>query len=215
MPIAVRLVTTDKITDVRNESALTIANDTTAYKERIEYSLLETQQKINEFNMKKEKSKFLPALSGFASATKSFQSDNFTNLYDQNFPTSVIGLKLTWNIITGGQRIYDVRNARLAMVKTDNDLFNLKNSITREVSSGQKLYASSLRSVGNQERNLNLSKEILRVAQIKYQQGVGSSLEVTTAESSLKEAENNYIKALYDLLINKVDLDKATGKINY
>lgn len=215
MPIAARLVTTDKITDVRNESALTIANDTTAYKERIEYSLLETQQKINEFNLKKEKSKFLPALSGFASATKSFQSDNFTNLYDQNFPTSVIGLKLTWNIITGGQRIYDVRNARLAMVKTDNDLFNLKNSITREVSSGQKLYASSLRSVGNQERNLNLSKEILRVAQIKYQQGVGSSLEVTTAESSLKEAENNYIKALYDLLINKVDLDKATGKINY
>ncbi|WP_285060323.1 TolC family protein [Pedobacter ginsengisoli] len=215
MPVEARLVTTDKIIDVRKASTVNVIKDTASYKGRIEYSLLETQQKINEFSLKQEKSRFLPSLSGFASATKSFQSDSFTELYDRNFPTSVIGLKLTWNIITGGQRIYDVRNARLAVVKTRNDLFNLKNNINGEVATTRRLLENSLRSADNQDRNLKLSREILRVAQIKYQQGVGSSLEVTTAESSLKEAENNYIKALYDLLINKVDLDKATGKINY
>jgi outer membrane protein TolC len=127
----------------------------------------------------------------------------------------VIGLTLSWNIISGGQRIYQVRNAKLAIKKTENDLLSLRNGINMEVSTGQKLYANALRSVENQERNLKLAQEILRVTRIKYEQGVGSSLEVTTAETSQKEAQNNYINALYDLLINKVDLDKATGNINY
>ena len=64
-------------------------------------------------------------------------------------------------------------------------------------------------------RNMELAKEVLRVTKVKYEQGVGSSLEVTTAETALKEAQNNYITALYDLLINKVNLDKALGNINY
>ena len=62
---------------------------------------------------------------------------------------------------------------------------------------------------------MDLAKEVLRVSKIKYEQGVGSSIEVTTAETSLKEAQNNYITALYDMLINKVNLDKALGNIIY
>jgi outer membrane protein TolC len=50
---------------------------------------------------------------------------------------------------------------------------------------------------------------------VKYEQGVGSSLEVTAAETSLKESQNNYINALYESLINKVNLDRALGRINY
>jgi outer membrane protein len=215
MPIQAGLELTDKISDVRAGQVVTMASDTAAYKGRVEYSLLETQKKLNELDLKRQKSTFLPTLKGFASATKSFQSDSFADLYDQNYPTSVIGLTLSWNLISGGQRIYEVRNAKLAVRKSENDMLNLKNSITREITSGQKTYISSLRSVENQQRNLTLSQEILRVTRIKYGEGIGSSLEVTTAETAVKEAQNNYIKALYDLLINKVDLDKAAGRINY
>jgi outer membrane protein len=54
---------------------------------------------------------------------------------------------------------------------------------------------------------------VLHVAQVKYQQGVGSSLEVTQAETDLENADNQYIQALYNVLISKVDLDKAYGRI--
>jgi outer membrane protein len=60
---------------------------------------------------------------------------------------------------------------------------------------------------------LDLANEILRVSKIKYEQGVGSSIEVTQAQTSLKEAENNYINALYQALISKIDTEKATGNI--
>lgn len=215
MPIRANLDLTDKISNVRSEPVRLPATDTTIYRSRIEYALLETQRKLDELDFKRYKSQFLPTLKGFASANKSFQSNDFSDLYSRNFPTSVIGLTLSWNLINGGQRIYQLRNAKLAIIKTDNNIFNLKNGIAQEVSTSQKMYTNSLRSVENQERNLGLAREILRVTRIKYEQGVGSSLEVTTAETSLKEAQNNYINSLYDLLINKVNLEKATGQINY
>lgn len=215
MPVQASLMLTDKISEVRAEPVPIMDVDTAVYRTRIEYSLAETQKKLNELDLKRQKSMFLPTLRGFASASKNFQSDEFSRHFDQRFPTSVIGFTLSWNLINGGQRIYQVRNARLAVRKSENDLLNLKNGITQEVSSSQKIYLNSLRSVENQQRNLTLSQEILRVTRIKYEQGVGSSLEVTTAETSVKEAQNNYITALYDLLISKVELDKAAGRINY
>lgn len=215
MPVQASLGLTDKISDVRAEPVPVTAPDTSAYRGRVEYALLETQKKLNELDLKKEKSMFLPTLKGFANASKSFQSDEFAKHFDQSFPSSVIGLTLSWNLINGGQRIYQVRNAKLAVKKSENDLLNAKNSIANEISSSQKVYLNSLRSVENQQRNLTLSQEILRVTRIKYEQGVGSSLEVTNAETAVKEAQNNYITALYDLLISKVDLEKAAGKINY
>jgi len=215
MPVQASLKLTDKISDVRAEPVPVMGTDTTAYRSRIEYSLLETQKKLNELDLKRQKSLFLPTLRGFASASKNFQSDEFAKHFDQSFPTSVIGLTLSWNLISGGQRIYQVRNAKLEVMKTENELFNAKNGITNEISVAQKVYINSLRSVENQQRNLTLSQEILRVTRIKYEQGVGSSLEVTNAETAVKEAQNHYITALYDLLISKVDLEKAAGRINY
>lgn len=60
---------------------------------------------------------------------------------------------------------------------------------------------------------MELAKEVLRVAKAKYDQGVGSSLEVITAETSLKESETNYIASLFDALTARVDMDKAQGLI--
>jgi outer membrane protein TolC len=77
----------------------------------------------------------------------------------------------------------------------------------------QIVYNNSVRSLENQRKNMELANEVLRVSKAKYDQGVGSSLEVTTAETALKESETNYISSLYDALIAKVELDKAFGKI--
>jgi outer membrane protein len=214
MTIGSTLSLTDKINDV-NTDKTPVLNDGQAYNRRIEYSLLQTQKKLNEFNVKRYKSLFLPSLSAFGSTSSNFQADKFSNLYDTRFPTSVIGLRLSIPLISGGQKLYQLRNAKLEVQKSDNDLINLQNGIDLEVAQAQTSYINDQKSLENQRRNMDLAKEVLRVTKIKYDQGVGSSLEVTTAETSLKEAQNNYINALYDMLINKVNLDKALGNINY
>ena len=48
--------------------------------------------------------------------------------------------------------------------------------------------------VGSIKYNLDLSKNIYNVSQKKYEQGVGSNLEVINAQTSLKESEMQYNK---------------------
>jgi outer membrane protein TolC len=217
MPIQVPLTLSDTIDSLQGleQMALTTVVDTNAYQTRIEYSLLETQKRVNQFDLRRYKSQYLPSLSAFANSSQSFQSNSFSMLFNQNFPSTVVGLRLSVPLISGGQKLYQVRNARLQVQKTDNDLVNLRNGINLEISQAQTTYLNGVRSLDNQNRNMELATEVLRVSKIKYEQGVGSSLEVTTAETSLKEAQNNYITALYDLLINKINLDRASGKIIY
>ncbi|MBC7615665.1 MAG: TolC family protein [Pedobacter sp.] len=215
MTIGSELTLIDQISTVSVYDNVVLAKDTTAYRKRIEYSLLETQKALNNLDVKRYKSTFLPSLSAFGSTSNNFQSNSFSALYDNRFPTTVVGLRLSVPIISGGQKTYQLRNAKLAVLKTENDLNNLQNTINLDIKQAQTTYKNGQQSLENQRRNMDLAKEVLRVTKIKYEQGVGSSIEVTTAETSLKEAQNNYISALYDMLINKVNLDKALGNINY
>jgi len=214
MTVNSNLTLTDSITSLQLDQAV-FASDSSAYRNRIEYSLLETQKKLNEFDLKRYKSQFLPSLSAFGSTSQSYQSNNFSELFNTNFPSTIIGLRLSVPIISGGIKLSQVRNAKLVVLKTQNDLVNLQNGINLEVSQTQTTYVNSLKSLDNQKRNMELAQEVLRVSKIKYEQGVGSSIEVTTAETSLKESQNNYINALYDLMINRVNVDRALGKIIY
>jgi outer membrane protein TolC len=214
MPIETNLTLSDSIKEL-SLTADVLVSDSLAYKNRIEFSLGQTQKKLNELNLKRYKSEFLPSIVAFGSTSNSYQNNSFSNLYSNYYPTSLVGLKLSLPIISGGQRIYKIKNARLEVQKSANDLANLQNGINLEINHAKTSFLNGLQSLENQKRNMELSKEVLRISKVKYEQGVGSSLEVTAAETSLKESQNNYINALYESLINKVNLDRALGRITY
>ena len=63
-----------------------------------------------------------------------------------------------------------------------------------------------------QTENLELAKRILNVTTIKYNEGVGSNLEMITANQDLKTTQTNYLSAVYDLLVAKLDYQVALGQ---
>lgn len=215
MPVDNKLVLLDKISNVQLENTPEVAaQDTGAYHNRIEFNLVETQKKLYELDLKRIKSQFLPSLSAFANTSLSFQDNRFSNLYSQNYPSTYIGLRLNVPIFSGFQKINQVRQADITVQKTQNSLNNLKNAFNLEANKSRIFFINSLQSFRNQKNNQELAREVLRVTKIKYEQGVGSSIEVTQAQTALEDADNKYIQALYDALISKVDLEKSTGKIN-
>ena len=66
-----------------------------------------------------------------------------------------------------------------------------------------------------QQKNRDLAREIVRISKLKYDKGVGSSLELADAESSLRESETNYFSALLATAVAKVELEKALGKYKF
>lgn len=203
----------DKLEDINLNDVIVNSADTSFYHNRIEYSMLETQKKLNEYDLKSKKSQYLPSLSGFANYGTSFQNNSFGNLYSANFPSSYIGLTLNVPIFTGFQHLNQVRESKIAIMKSENDLFNLRNGISLQANKARITYVNGLQSLKSQKQNMALAEEVLRVAKIKYAQGVGSSIEVTQAQTDLDSADNSYIQSLYDALVSKVDLDQAYGRI--
>jgi len=216
MPVNENLIIEDRIENIKFESEATLTKtDTTAYRGRIEYSLLETQKKLNELDLKRYKSQYIPSFSAFGNTSLNYQNNRFGDLYSQNFPMTLVGLKINVPIFSGWQRFYRVKQAQVNVLKTQNILDYVKNAINLEMDMARTQYINSVASLNNQKQNMDLASEILRVANIKYGQGLGSNIEVTQAQTLLEQSQNNYIQALYNALISKVDIEKASGKINY
>ena len=213
MAITDELTLTDKLENIDFNDAIANSSDTSFYHNRIEYNLLETQKRLNEYDLKSKKAQYLPSLSAFANYGTQFQNNSFGNLYSANFPSSYIGLTLNVPIFSGFQHLNQVRESKIAIIKSENDLFNLRNGIGLQANKARITYINGLQSLKSQKDNMALSEEVLRVAKIKYSQGVGSSIEVTQAQTDLDSADNSYIQSLYDALVSKVDLDQAYGRI--
>jgi outer membrane protein len=155
----------------------------------------------------------LPKLIFNASYANSYQNNSFGNLYSTAYPVGFIGLSLNVPIFSGFQRSNQVKQAAITVQKAENTMFHLKNALSLQASQAKIIYTNGLRSLNNQKANQALAQEVLRVTRIKYQQGVGSSIEVTQAQTALQDADNKYIQGLYQALVSKVDLDKAYGII--
>jgi outer membrane protein TolC len=75
------------------------------------------------------------------------------------------------------------------------------------------MFENALATLKIQKDNMDLAANVARITKIKYEQGIGSNLELVDAESSLKEAQNNFYSSMFDAMIARVDLDKAYGKL--
>jgi outer membrane protein len=214
MPIEYNLTLKEKLADVKlDNNVAELSLDTAFYHRRIEFALQETDKKVNELLLQNKKAAYLPTLNFNGNYAASYQDNSFGNLYKNSFPSSYIGLSLNVPIFSAGQRINQVKQAKISVIQSQNNLVNLKNSLNLSAKSATVAYVNGLQTLNNQKANQALAQEVLRVSKIKYQQGVGSSIEVTQAQTSLEDADNKYIQGLYDALISKVDLDEAYGRI--
>jgi len=60
-----------------------------------------------------------------------------------------------------------------------------------------------------------MAKRTYFVVTLQYKQGIVAYLNVITAESNLISSEISYLNALFQVLSNKIDLEKAMGNISY
>ena len=129
------------------------------------------------------------------------------------YPTALIGAKVSMPIFTGFQRVSRNQQAQLSLEKAENNLDFIKKSIDLELASSTAVLQNASSSLENQKKNIAIAEDVVRVAKLKYDQGVGSNMEVITSETALKESQTNYFNALFDAIVAKIDFDKANGSL--
>lgn len=197
------------------------------YKGRADYQVLETNWKLQNLNIKNKYAEALPSLSANANLGYSTQSPDIAGLFKTNssfsdngaigpdswYSFSSFGLNLNIPLFSGLQRTYKVQQEKLELKKIENGFKSLEKGIDLEIKQATINYQNSIEALKSQEENMGLAENVAKVTKIKYEQGVGSNLEVIDAESSLRETQINYYNALFDASIAKTDLDKAFGKL--
>lgn len=63
------------------------------------------------------------------------------------------------------------------------------------------------------EKSLKLAREQLTLAQERYRQGVADNREVVEAQTSLVVADDNYVEAVYQYNLSRVELARAKGDV--
>ncbi|RAJ85880.1 outer membrane protein TolC [Chitinophaga dinghuensis] len=213
MPLQQQIVLTDSLST--NQIVADVLDvDKFDYSQRIEYQLLETQKKANEYDLKRYKLKGLPSLQLFAATGALRGSDKFDYFASHMWYGYLnTGLNLSVPLFTGLQRRRQVDQAELAVKKSDVQIENVKLAIDLEREQSSSTFRNNVLTLQSQEKNMALAEDVYRTTRVKYREGVGSSLEMSTAESDLLTAQNNYFTALYNAVVAKIDLLKAYGKL--
>lgn len=212
MDINQPIVLTDTVVETTITEAQSLLNTDVDYSNRTDYNLLQTQMKLNEYDLKRYKLAGLPTLSAFLSAGYLYSNDEFRELFLKKYPfNSMVGLQLSVPVFDGLQRHYRVKQAKLTLEKTQNNLNDLKLGIDLQSAQSHTTLKNSLLAMRSQERNVDLANSVLDLSRKKYKAGVGSNLEVNQAQTDLLNAQNNYFNSLLDVINAQADLQKALG----
>jgi len=213
MPVKSELMLTDTLPEnIFNEDVIDTKFN---YSERVEHEQLELNRKLNEYNIRRYKLSYLPTVSLTSSYYQIAQRNqfNFFKSGEPWFPSSSIALRINVPIFDGFAKAARVRTARLQLEQTNNNLKNLELSIDKEISETRINLRSAVASMEYQKKNMQLAEEVYNQTKLKYEQGLGSNLEITNAQTELTTAQNNYFGALYDAIVARVDFLRATGKL--
>ncbi|WP_035464074.1 TolC family protein [Algoriphagus vanfongensis] len=181
--------------------------------ERVEVSQLETNLELTRLDLKNNHAQYMPSIDFVANAQRSGAGNTMDAVFNSDnwFGSSLLGVSMSIPIFDGLSKSARIQKNRIQLQQLENQRFFLNESIKNEVFTAKTNLKNDLNILRVQQENLDLAQEVYDMAKIKYNEGVGSNLEVTEANADLIEAEINYLSALYDGLVAKVDLEKALG----
>ncbi|MEZ5001909.1 MAG: TolC family protein [Chitinophagales bacterium] len=185
------------------------------FSNRTEISFFNVREKVNEYNVKRYKSAYYPSITLFGSLGSSAQRDNFSFFrFTDNHPwfnQRYFGFEVNIPIWDSFGKKGQIQYAQLDVDRIQAEREKFFNSLDLQYETSKESMIKAKEQLDFADKNIELAEKIYNVTQIKYKEGVGSSIEMTNAERDLYTAQANRLMAVYNLLIAKADLDKTLG----
>lgn len=210
-PLDEQLVLTSSFDEIIQKNNVLVNSEFGSFDNHVDYRLKQNQVKINELLLKLEKSKALPTLAAFYSANVNAMGEKLSSL-TWNYPM-LWGLQLDIPIFSGFQRHWKTEQAKLNLQKANLDLEDTRRNLANQARASYLDYENALASFNNAKALIELSSSIYKKQQIKFKEGMGTSMELSQAESQLYDAQRQYYEAALNLVQSKTNLDEALGTL--
>ncbi|HEY0355122.1 MAG TPA: TolC family protein, partial [Flavisolibacter sp.] len=191
-----------------------VLDESFSYENRAEIRTMSTLQRLQQLEVKRNKLGWIPtiALSGNYSVNGMGQKF-FTHESTFWYKSAFIGLNINLPIFKGFQRKYQVEQAQLTLEKLNNTVDNVKQAIDFEQVVAKESLKNALLNLDAQEKNLELAEKVYNTTKIKFENGVGSSVEVLQADTEYQTAQSNYFNALYNATVARISYQYSLGKL--
>lgn len=187
------------------------------YENRSEIKLLQTAQKLQQLDVKRNKLANAPTIAMFWNYNRQALRQEF-NFFKSGsaypwFPASIAGLNMQVPIFGGLQRHYRTKQANVRLQQLNNTINLTKQGIDLQLAQSKINFKNAMLDLEAQRKNMELAKQVYELSKKKYEQGVGSSFEVLDAENAIQTAESNYFRSLYNVAIAQIAYKRALGTL--
>jgi outer membrane protein len=179
-----------------------------ALKNRAELNQLREQKRISQLSLSIAQAGNKPTVVGAAN----FMYEKPYYFIDQWKTDWNVSLALNIPIFDGFLTRSKVRQAKSDLKQLDVSEAQVEDYVKLEITQAISDLNLAQENILSQQENVNQAKESLRIANVQYQNGVLTNLELLDTEFALTVAETNYLQALSDYIIAKAKFEKAIGK---
>ncbi|MCB8964399.1 MAG: TolC family protein [Bacteroidales bacterium] len=173
----------------------------------VDMQLTDTQVKLSELSLKRERATFLPTISGFYKHQEQLNEPSF------NFAMKdIAGVSINLPIFSSGMRQAKVSQAKLSLKQSQLNKTNIEQSLIMEYDQAKSDYITAFSNFNMNKESMALSKKIYDKTIIKYTEGVASSFELTQNQGQYLTAQSNYYNSMLQLLQSKTKLDRILKK---
>ncbi len=170
------------------------------------YQLLKSSVDLSKAQVNMKKWAYAPSLSAYHSYTK---KEYFSDEPTMNMtPPNIIGLSLKVPIFSSASRYASLKVAQIDYEKQLNTLADAGEGLVIQHRQLCFNLSSALETYQTQKRNIEVNQRIFEDISRKFENGMASSLEVTTAGSGLITAQSNYVQTLLNLVSAQIALEE-------
>ncbi len=177
--------------------------------------ILEKQQELRTFELQNIKDGYFPTLNAFASynwqgqTNKLFSKENPMN----SFGAGMWGLSLQVPIFDGFSKKAKSQQVHVSQLQLKLDIRNAANLNRMEFHNATEQLRQSQTLISQQEKNMELAEELYDITKLSYQEGIAPLTELLNAETSLKEAQTQYLTATLQKKLAELDHLKTSGEL--
>jgi len=122
------------------------------------------------------------------------------------------GISLSIPLFDGFKTRHRAQQVRVDLKTLDLQREQIKRSINLEIIQAEDKLEQAQDNVTAQVEGVNLAEKGMKIAEVRYENGLATQLEVLDAQVALNQAKINELSARYDAVTAKAALDKALGR---
>lgn len=209
MPVKTNITLTDDLEMLWElQSNEELLNMELSLDDNLAYDLVKQDVVLHGYLVKLQEANYYPKLHAFFDYKQQAFRDDFS-FFDTNekwYPQTLWGIKLSvpiWDNLGGAAAI---KKAKLEQQKVKYKLADLEQALTLQAITAKDDFTSALEQLETSKKNIDLATRIKTKILMKYNEGLATSMELTTAENQLITAQTEYIGTLFRAMDAKLEM---------